>query len=72
MIELLVFLVKLPFILLGAALSVVFAVIGALLAIVGGILSGLWTALVVAVAILFLSWLLVRVFKSGRTMTVHS
>jgi hypothetical protein len=72
MIELLVFLVKLPFILLGAALSVVFAVIGALLSIVGGILSGLWTALVVVVAILFLSWLVARVFKGGRTMTVRS
>lgn len=72
MIELLFFLIKLPFILLGIALSVVFSVVGALLSIVGGILSGLWTVFVTAVVVLFILWLLVKVSRGSRTVTVHS
>ena len=72
MIELLFFLIKLPFILLGAALSVVFSVLGALLSIVGGILSGLWTVFVSAAVVLLILWLLVKVFKGGKTVTVRS
>jgi hypothetical protein len=72
MIELLVFLFKLPFVLFGAVLSVVFAVIGALLSIVGGILSGLVTALVVAAAVLLILWFLVKVSRESKTVTVRS
>jgi len=72
MFELLFFLIKLPFILLGAALSVVFGVIGGLLSIVGGILGGLWTVFVTAVVVLFVLWLLVKVSRGSRTATVRS
>ncbi len=72
MIELLFFLIKLPFILIGAALSVVFGVIGAFLSIVGGVLSGLLTVFATAVVVLFVLWLLVKVLRGSRTATVHS
>ena len=72
MFELLFFLIKLPFVLLGAVLSVVFSVLGALLSIVGGVLGGLWTVFVTAVVALFILWLLVKVFKGSRTATVQS
>ena len=72
MFELLFFLVKLPFILLGAALSVVFSVFGALLSIVGGLLSGLWTVFVTAAIVLLILWLLVKVFGGSKTLTVRS
>jgi len=72
MFELLFFLIKLPFVLLGAVLSVVFGVLGAILGVVGGILSGLWTVFVTAVIVLFVLWLLTRVFGGTRTTIVRS
>jgi hypothetical protein len=72
MIELLVFFIKLPFVLLGAALSLVFGVIGALLSLLGGILSGLATVLVAAIVVLLILWLLAKVFEDGNTVTVRS
>ena len=72
MFELLFFLIKLPFVLLGAALSVVFSVLGVLLSIVGGILGGLWTVLVTAAVVLLILWLLVKVFRGSKTVTVRA
>ena len=72
MFELLFVLIKLPFVLLGAVLSVVFSVLGAILAVVGGILSGLWTVFVTALVVLFVLWLLVKVFGKNRTPISYS
>lgn len=72
MFELLFFLIKLPFVLLGAVLSVVFGVLGALVSVVGGILSGLWTVFVTALVVLLVLWLLVKVLGGSRATTVHS
>jgi hypothetical protein len=66
MLELLIFLIKLPFILIGVVLSLVVGAVGALLSVVGSIVSGLWTALVTVAVVLFILWLVVKVLKSDR------
>ena len=62
MLELLVWLIKLPFVLVGVVLSLVFGTIGCVLsvvgAVVGGLFGGLWHLFAFGVALLLLIWLL--------------
>ena len=64
MLELLLWLVKLPFVLLGFVLSVVFGTIGLVLSIVGAVFGGpfggLWHLIAFGLALLLLVWLLTK------------
>ena len=71
MLDLLVCLIKLPFVLLGVVLSVVFGAIGVLLSIVGWVLGGLWTAFAFGVACLLIIWLLAKLSRDKRATAIQ-
>jgi hypothetical protein len=72
MFELLTFAIRVLFILLDVALTVLLSVFGALFSILGGALSGLGMLFLIALVVLFFLWLLVKVFNRGKAVTVSS
>lgn len=66
MFELLAWIVKLPFALIGLAFSILFSVLGIVLSIVGTIAGGLWTAFAFGLALLLLVWLLFKLTEKPK------
>ena len=70
MLELLFWLIKLPFVLVGCVLSVVFGVIGLVLSVIGavfgGLLGGLWNLIAFGLALLLLVWLLKKLSQPQK------
>jgi mannose/fructose/N-acetylgalactosamine-specific phosphotransferase system component IID len=66
--EVLFWLIKLPFVLLGVVLSVVFALLGAVLSVFGAIFGVFWNVLIFGLVVLAVLWLLVKLF--GHTKAV--
>ena len=69
MLELLLFLVKLPFILIGAVASLLSGVVGLVLGIVGWLASGLWTLFVSVLVALLVVWVVVALLRHRRART---
>ena len=70
MLELLLFLVKLPFILLGAVASLLAGLVGLVLGVVGWLASGLWTLFVSVLVALLVVWVLVALLRRRQTRAV--
>ena len=66
MLDLLLFLVKLPFILIRLIAWFVANLAGLVLGIVGGLASGLWALLGSTLVVLFLVWLVVVLLRRRR------
>jgi hypothetical protein len=66
MLDLILFLVKLPFILIGIVVSLASNLAGLALGIVGGLVSGLWVLFVSTLVVLFLVWLVAAVLRRRR------
>jgi hypothetical protein len=64
--KLLLFLVKLPFVLLGAVASLLAGVVSLVLGIVGWLASGLWTLLVSVLVALLVVWVLIALLRRRR------
>jgi hypothetical protein len=64
--DLILFLVKLPFILIGAVVSVVSSLAGLAFGLAGGMLGALWSLFVPTLFVLLVVWLVVAVLRRRR------
>ena len=64
--DLILFLVKLPFVVIGAVASVVSSLAGLVFGLAGGMLSALWSLLVLTLVVLLVVWLVVAVLRRRR------
>ena len=66
MLDLLLFLVKLPFILIGAVVSL----LSGIASLVLGLVSGLWTLFVSTLVVLLVLWLVVALLRRRRAKLI--
>ena len=70
MLDLLLFLVKLPFILIRMVVWFVSNLAGLVLGIVGGLVGGLWSLFVSTLVVMLLVWLVVVLLRRRRVRMV--
>jgi hypothetical protein len=68
--DLLLFLVKLPFILIGVILSTLSGLAALVMGLVGGLVSGVWSLLVSTCIVLLVVWLVVALLRRRRVKMV--
>jgi hypothetical protein len=66
MLDVILFLVKLPFMLIGAVASLVSSLAGLTFGLVGGLLGALWSLFVPTLFVLLVIWLVVAVLRRRR------